>query len=130
MAGAPHLLMTPQELRDRSMQFSVRAVRFAKTLPETWDARKIGGQLIDSATSVAINYRAAGRGRSHREFTAKIGVVVEEVDETVGWLEMIAELKLSTDPELLWLLTEARELVAIFGRSYHTARAKERSTGR
>jgi four helix bundle protein len=87
-AGAHSLPMTPQELRARSMRFAVRAVRFARTLPATWDGRKIGGQLIDSATSVAINYRAAGRGRSHREFTAKIGVVVEEVDETVGWVEM------------------------------------------
>ena len=118
--------MTPQELRDRSMQFALRAVRFCRTLPDSWEARRIGGQLIDAATSMAMNYRAAGRGRSHREFTAKLGVVVEEADETLGWMELITQLELSRGSEQVWLLGEARELVAIFGSSYHTAREKER----
>jgi four helix bundle protein len=74
---------------------------------------------------MAMNYRAAGRGRSHREFTAKLGVVTEEVDETVGWLELIGELELARGPELVWLLTESKELTAIFGSSYATARQKD-----
>jgi four helix bundle protein len=117
--------MTPQELRNRSTQFAIRAVRFCRTLPNTWEARRIGGQLIDAATSVAINYRAAGRGRSHREFTAKLGIVTEEADETLGWLELMAELELARGPELWWLLGEAQELVAIFGSSYVTAKEKD-----
>ena len=118
--------MTPEELRNRSMQFAVRVVRFCRTLPPIWEARRIGGQLIDSATSVAINYRAAGRGRSHREFTAKMGLVTEETDETLGWLELIAELELTHSQELLWLTGESRELLAIFGSSYATARERDR----
>jgi len=47
--------MTPEELRDRTMQFAVRTVRFCRTLPESWEARRIGGQLIDASTSVAVN---------------------------------------------------------------------------
>src|SRR5262245_28644560 len=90
--------MTPHELRNRSMQFAVRVVLFCRTLPASWEARRIGGQLLDSATSVAMNYRAAGRGRSHREFTSKLGVVVEEADETVGWLELIARVELAKGP--------------------------------
>src|SRR5688500_4935491 len=117
--------MTPQELRDRSMQFAVRVVRFCRTLPHTWEARRIGGQLIDSATSVAMNYRAAGRGRSHREFTAKLGTVVEEADETLGWLELVTKLDLAHGPEITWLLGESKELIAIFGRGYATAKEKE-----
>jgi four helix bundle protein len=118
--------MTPQELRNRSMQFGLRAVRFCRTLPDTWEARRIGGQLIDASTSVAMNYRAAGRGRSHREFTAKLGTVTEEADESLGWLEFIANLELARGPELIWLLREANELVAIFGSGYATAKEKDR----
>jgi four helix bundle protein len=117
--------MTPEELRHRSMQFAIRVVKFCRTLPGTWEARRIGGQLIDSSTSVAINYRAAGRGRSHREFTAKLGTVTEEADETLGWLELLVQLELAQGPEARWLLGEARELIAIFGSSYATARARE-----
>ncbi|HEY2150749.1 MAG TPA: four helix bundle protein [Vicinamibacterales bacterium] len=108
------------------MQFAVRAVRFCRALSNSWESRRIGGQLIDSSTSMTMNYRAAGRGRSHREFTAKLGIVTEEADETVGWLELIGELELAKGPELTWLLNEARQLVAIFGSSYATARSKDR----
>ena len=104
------------------MRFAIRAVKFCRTLPDSWEARRIGGQLIDSATSVAMNYRAAGRGRSRAEFIAKLGIVVEECDESVGWLELTARLELSRGPELTWLLGESRELVAIFGKSQKTAR--------
>jgi len=82
----------------------------------------MAGQLIDSATSVAMNYRAAGRGRSRAEFIAKLGLVVEESDESVGWLELIARLELSSEPELMWLTGESQELLAIFGKSQITAK--------
>lgn len=108
------------------MQFAVRAVQFCRTLPDAWESRRIGGQLIDSSTSTAMNYRAAGRGRSHREFTAKLGLVTEEADETLGWLELIAQLELARGPEMTWLLGESRELVAIFGSSYAMAKDKDR----
>src|SRR5262245_4000216 len=128
MAGAARAAMTPQELRDRSLQFAVRVVRFCRNLPDTWEARRIGGQLIESATAMAINYRAAGRGRSHREFTAKMGLVTEEADETVGWLDLIGELQLTGGDEMAWLVRESKELVAIFGSSYATAKEKDRQS--
>lgn len=108
------------------MQFAIRAVRFCRSLPATWEARRIGGQLIESSTSMAMNYRASTRGRSYREFTAKLGTVVEEADESLGWLELITQLQLANDQDQEWLLREARELVAIFGSSYHTARQRQR----
>jgi hypothetical protein len=77
-----------------------------------------------------MNYRAAGRARSHREFTAKIGVVTEEADETLGWLELIGRLELSRGAEIVWLLEESRELVAIFGSSYATAKEKDAQSRR
>lgn len=80
-------------------------------------------QVLRSATGIAANYRAAGRSRSKAEFIAKIGVVVEEADETVFWLEMLADSGIVRPEKLANLLTEATELVAIFTASRKTARS-------
>ncbi len=71
---------------------------------------------------MAANYRAAGRSRSKAEFVAKIGVVIEEADETVFWLEMLADSGLVKPQKLGNLRTEANELLAIFAASRRTAR--------
>jgi four helix bundle protein len=115
--------MTPQQLRERTMAFAVRTVTFCRNIQGAWEGRQVGGQLIDSATSMAMNYRATNRARTRREFIAKLGIVVEEADETVGWLELIARTNLAGGEELDWLLKEARELVAIFAASHRTAKA-------
>jgi four helix bundle protein len=83
--------------------------------------------LTRAATSVAFNYRAACRGRSHKEYTAKIGLVAEEADESVGWLEFIEAARLLTSMELIRLIVESRELSAIMSASFGTARYKERN---
>jgi four helix bundle protein len=74
-----------------------------------------------------MNYRASCRARSHAEFTAKIGLVAEEADESAEWLDVIAEAKLANFSVLLQLRKESRELLAIFSASVGTARRKERS---
>ena len=86
----------------------------------------IGRQVLRSATSVAANYRAVCRARSHAEFIAKMGVVVEETDETVLWFELLAEGKVVSAALLADLMEEGRELLAIFAASYKTARARDR----
>jgi four helix bundle protein len=79
-------------------------------------------QLAKSSTSVAFNYRAACRARSHAEFTAKIGTVTEESDESLGWLEFIEAAELiGGSADLSGLAAEARELLAIFSASLGTA---------
>jgi len=75
--------MTPEELRVRTKMFAVRIVKLYQALPKTTEAQVLGKQLLRSETSVAANYRAACRGRSRAEWIAKIGIVVEEADETV-----------------------------------------------
>lgn len=72
---------------------------------------------------MAANYRAAGRSRSKAEFVAKIGVVIEEADETVFWLEMLADSGLVRPQKLTNLQIEANESLAIFAASRRTARA-------
>jgi four helix bundle protein len=71
---------------------------------------------------VAANYRAACRARSKAEFIAKIGVVVEEADETVFWLELLIETGIVSPARMSNLLDEANELLAIFAASQHTAK--------
>ena len=84
-------MVPAEELKKRTKAFAVRVVKLFRSLPKTDEARVIGRQMLRSATSVAANYRAVCRARSKAEFTAKMGVVVEEADETVFWLEFVVD---------------------------------------
>src|SRR4051794_18352744 len=94
-------------LRLRTFEFAADAVAFCERLPQNWEAREIGRQLLRSSTGVAANYRAACRGRSRREFIAKLGVAVEEADETVFWLELIERTRIGSSTTLNQLRREA-----------------------
>jgi four helix bundle protein len=72
---------------------------------------------------MAANYRAAGRARSKAEFIAKLGIVVEEADETVFWLELLAESGLVKPEKLSPMMNEANQLLSIFSTSRKTARS-------
>lgn len=89
--------------------------------------RAVANQFIRSGTSVAANYRAACRARSRAEFIAKIGVVEEEADETLFWLELIEEAGLLKSGRVDPLNTEADELAAIMAASRKSALANRRS---
>jgi four helix bundle protein len=78
-----------RDLRDRTAEFALRIVKFCSALPKAWAAQRIAGQLFDAGTAVGANYRAARRARSHREFVARIGVVLEESDESSFWLTLL-----------------------------------------
>jgi four helix bundle protein len=110
------------ELKDRTKRFAVRIVKLFRSLPRTDEARVIGKQVLRSRTSVAANYRAVCRARSKAEFIAKIGVVVEEADETVFWLELLVETNIVSQSRMNSLLVEADELLAIFTASQRTAK--------
>lgn len=114
--------MGPEELRDRTKKFAIRIVKLYRSLPHTADSQVVGKQLLRCGTSVAANYRAACRGRSRAEWIAKIGLVVEEADETVFWLEMLSDCQIVASQRCEDILREARELSAIFTASRHTAR--------
>jgi four helix bundle protein len=94
----------------------------SQALPRTREANVISQQILRSATGMAANYRAAARSRSRAEFVAKIGVVMEEADETVFWLEILAESGIVPPPKLQKIRAEANELLAIFAASRRTAR--------
>ena len=91
-------------------------------LPKTTEAQVIGKQLLRSGTSVGANYRAVCRARSKAEFVARLGIVAEEADESVFWLEILEETKTFNAKQLQEILKEAKELAAIFSASQKTAR--------
>lgn len=111
-----------EQLRSRTKQFAIRIVRLFRSLPKTEEAKIIGKQALRSGTSVAANYRAVCKARSKAEFIARIGVVVEEADETVFWLELLVETGILSQTRMNGLLTEANELLAIFAASQRTAK--------
>lgn len=102
----------------------MRVVKLFRSLPRSTEAQVIGKQLLRSGTSVAANYRAACRARSRAEFVAKLGIVLEEVDESVLWIEMLIDLEILKKERSAQLLDEARQLTAIFTASRHTAKQK------
>jgi four helix bundle protein len=116
-----------ERLKERTRRFALDVLKLVKTLPQSEPGPLIRRQLAKAATSVDMNYRASCRARSHAEFTAKIGVVAEEADESAEWLDLVAEAKLITSQELNALRGESRELLAIFSASAGTARRNARS---
>ena len=78
-----------EDLRNRTKNFAIEAIKFFKALPKTTEAQIIGKQFLRSVTSVAANFRAAARARSKAEFFSKISIVVEEADEVVFWIELL-----------------------------------------
>ena len=119
--------MTTDELKLRTKEFALRILKLVAALPKSIEGRAIAGQLVRAGTSVAANYRSACRARSKAEFIAKLGVVLEEADETQLWLELIIEGKLVPAVRVKPLLEEANELVAIFVSSRESASANLRS---
>jgi len=119
--------MNPEELKDRTKQFALRILKLVGALPKTVEGRAIANQLVRCGTSVAANYRATCRARSKAEFIAKIGVVLEEADEALLWLELIGEANLLPAKRVDPIRVEANELVAIMVASRKSAVSNLRS---
>jgi four helix bundle protein len=111
------------ELKRRTKSFAIRIVNLFRFLPHSPDAQTLGKQLLRSGTSVGANYRAVCRARSQVEFIARMGIVVEEADESVFWLELLGETGVVRPERTQDLLDEANELVKIFGASLRTSKS-------
>jgi len=86
--------MNSVEMRDRTKEFAKRVIRLCRSLPRSQEGYLIGKQVFRSGTSVAANYRAVCRARSKPDFISKLGVVLEEADESLFWLELISECEI------------------------------------
>ena len=115
--------MDKRELQDRTKQFAVRALKLADALPHSAADRAISSQLVRAATSIGANYRSACRARSRAEFAAKLGIALEEADESLYWLELVRDGKLVPEDKLSLLLKEADELTAILASGRKSAAA-------
>jgi four helix bundle protein len=114
--------MNSNDLKQRTKQFALRVIKLVESLPPSQSGRVIGNQLLRSGTSVGANYRSACRGRSKADFIAKVGIAIEEADETHYWLEILTEAGLVPEVRLAGLMQESDELVAILTATVITAR--------
>lgn len=119
--------MNTDELKARTKEFALRVIKLVAALPKSVEGRAIANQLVGSGTSVAANYRSACRARSRTEFAAKMGVALEEADESLLWLELIVAARLLPAARIDALLREADELVAIMVASRKSAFAGKKS---
>jgi four helix bundle protein len=113
--------MDKEELKRRTKQYALRIVKLIKALPKNMAGKVIGNQLLRSGTSVGSNYRAACRARSKIEFIAKLGIVIEEADESAFWIELIIEAQLLKQELMEPLLKETKEILAIMIASANSA---------
>jgi four helix bundle protein len=113
------------EMSTRTKRFGLRIIKLVDALPDTITGRAIGSQIVRSGTGVGANYRSAIRGRSKKEFSAKVGVSLEECDETAYWLEMIVEGELLPENRISELLEEADELCKILYTTQRSSRKND-----
>jgi four helix bundle protein len=122
--------MTPEELKKRTKAFALRCMTLADALPRTRSGNIVAAQLIRSATSVGANYRATCRARSDADFVSKLGITLEEADESVYWMEIIVESKMQSENRVAALLKEGNELISIFVASLNTSQKRLRKKSR
>lgn len=116
------VLGPPFDLKMRTKDFALRIIGLFRELPYREEARIIGKQVLRSGTSIGANYRAACRARSKAEFIAKMGIVLEEADETVFWLELLLHSRIVPKNRIEDLLKEGNELTSIFVSSLRTSK--------
>ena len=110
------------DLKQRTKLFALKVITFVEGLPKKRTAAIIGRQLLRSGTSAGANYRSACRARSTADFIAKMGIVEEEIDESIYWMELLIESWIINKKDTQDLMKEANELLAITVSSIKTAR--------
>jgi len=111
------------DLQERLIDFAVRIIRIAESLPKTKVGNHIAGQLIRCGTSPAPNYGEAQSAESRSDFIHKMKICLKELRETMVWLLMIVRAKLiKPATKLESLIEENDELISIFVSSVKTAK--------
>jgi len=118
--------MNAEEMKTRTRSFALRILRLVDALPKTRTAEVVGRQVLRCGTSVGANYRASCRAKSPADFIAKMGIVEEEADETVYWIELLIESGQVDKERVNSLLDEANQILSIAVSSINTARGRSR----
>jgi four helix bundle protein len=105
------------KLEQRLKVFMLRCVQVFRALPKSYESQHFGKQLIRSSSSSAANCRAVRRARSQNEFFAKVSIVVEELDESLFWLEMLIFTEILSEDRLSSLIDEGYQLLKILAKS-------------
>lgn len=113
-----------QYLKVRTKQFALEIIRLYASLPKRTEALVLGKQLLRSGTSVGAHYREAQRARSNAEFISKFEGGIQELEETLYWLELLEESGIVVGDRVSILQKEANELMAIMVASVKTAKAR------
>ncbi len=113
-------------LLGRTKRFALRVIRLCESLPNTPTANVIREQLLRSGTSVGANYRAACRAKSSADFILKMGMVEEEADESLYWMELLIETDIMQKALLTDLMREGNEILAMIVSSINTTRQGKR----
>jgi len=122
--------MTREGMKTRTKAYANRVVKLCGALPNNWIARILGQQLLRSGTSVGANYRAVCRAKSTADFINKLRVVEEECDESLFWMELLADNGFVKASRLRELMKEGNELLAIVVSSAKTARTSRSHVNR
>ena len=112
-------------MKQRTHVFAVDVVRLVQQIPDRSDTRRLKDQLVGAASGTDLNWHAACRGRTHKEFTSKLGVVLEEADEAAECLAVIRDTRITDGEELERLCKEGNELRLIFAKATRTANENE-----
>jgi len=118
--------MNQEEMKQRTKLFALGVIRLVESLPKERTAEVLGRQLLRSGTSVGSNYRSACRAKSIVDFISKMGIVEEEVDESLYWMELFIEAGIEVGINMKALMREAGELLAITVASIKTARKNKK----
>lgn len=116
--------MTRELFKARTKAYALRVIKLVDALPRDSVAKTLGHQLLRSGTSVAANFRASARARSQADFVAKMGIVEEECDESLLWMELLAESGRMPEKRLASLMREGTEILAMTVASIKTARPR------
>jgi four helix bundle protein len=117
----------PLDIGERTKAFALRVVRLYSALPKTTEAQVIGKQLLRSGTSVGAHIREGKRSRSDAEMISKIEVALQELQESVYWIELLGDTKIDKTLRLSDLMKEADELIAILVTSVKTIKSRRKT---
>ena len=120
------IVMEKRELKERTKSFALKVIKAVEMLPKGKIGDILGKQLLRAGISVGANYRAACRAKSTSDFMSKMGIVEEEADETIYWMELLIEAGFVREDDLIPLLDEANQILAITIASINTARKGKR----
>ena len=116
------MIVPKNNLEERLFDFAVRSIKFTRTLPLSSEYSVIKYQLTKSATSSGANYEESQAGSSKADFTNKVRIALREMRESNYWLRIIRGIEDETNPELMSLIQESKELKLILGSIVQKAR--------